>query len=160
MIVDHSDGLHECVANCCSDKTKAAALKVRTERIGFCSPGWNFPECIPPVHFRSTTHEGPNIGVESSKFLLNFQERLRVAHGGFDLQSVSDYAGIQHQFLDSCPSKSGNDGRIEVAERFPVIFALVQNGLPAQSCLRAFENQKLEKCPVIMNGHSPFLVVV
>jgi len=50
--------------------------------------------------------------------------------------------------------------RVEVIECPPLVFALAQDCFPAQSSLRAFENQELEQRSIVVNRHSPLLIVV
>ena len=42
----------------------------------------------------------------------------------------------------------------------PVAIAFAQHSLPAQSSLRAFQNQVFKQLPVIVNRHTPFPVMI
>ena len=55
---------------------------------------------------------------------------------------------------------AGDDRRIEIGKRAPIVLALPQDGDPRQPRLRAFEDQELEQFAVVVAGHAPFLVVV
>src|SRR5262249_34179645 len=35
-----------------------------------------------------------------------------------------------------------------------------QDGFPAQTCLRAFQDQKLKQSAIVMNGSAPFAIVI
>lgn len=54
----------------------------------------------------------------------------------------------------------GVSNGVEMVEGDAVILALLQDGMPAQAGLRAFEHEHLEEVPVVVRGHAPFLVVV
>ena len=49
---------------------------------------------------------------------------------------------------------------IEARERAAVALALVEDGAPAQSRLRAFEREQLEQRGVVVRRHAPLVVVV
>ena len=50
--------------------------------------------------------------------------------------------------------------RIESGERRPVAIALVEYRRPRKAGLRAFEDEKLEEHAIVVNGHSPLVIVV
>src|SRR5262249_32250467 len=54
----------------------------------------------------------------------------------------------------------GHERRIELVECDPVALPFLEDRLPTQSRLRPFEDQDLEKEPVVPHRHSPFLIVV
>jgi hypothetical protein len=62
--------------------------------------------------------------------------------------------------LNISSGKSGNLRGIEPCEGAPVVLALVEDGFPRQSRLRALEDQELEEHPVVVHRHAPFRVVV
>jgi hypothetical protein len=49
---------------------------------------------------------------------------------------------------------------IKVIKRDAIMFPLAQHGVPTQPCLGSFQDEELEQAPVIVNGHSPFAVVI
>jgi hypothetical protein len=49
---------------------------------------------------------------------------------------------------------------IKPVKDLPEVFPLPQDGPPAQPCLESLQDKKLEEEPVIVDGKSPFLVVV
>ena len=51
-------------------------------------------------------------------------------------------------------------GRIKRIERFAIILPLRQYRLPAQTCLRAFKDQKFKQHSIIVDQDAPFLIVV
>ena len=62
-----------------------------------------------------------------------------------------------HFFLRrTAPPISG----IKIVEHFAIALALAKNRIPAQSGLRAFQNQKFEQHPVVVYRHTPFGVVI
>jgi Metallopeptidase family M81 len=50
--------------------------------------------------------------------------------------------------------------RLEIVKGSPVVFALSQYGDPAQSCLRAFENEQLKQSSIVVERSPPFTVVI
>ena len=49
---------------------------------------------------------------------------------------------------------------VETAEELAIPLTLLQDGVPAESGLRAFEDQKFEPAAIVVNRDAPFLVVV
>ena len=54
----------------------------------------------------------------------------------------------------------GSGRRLELIESQAIILPFLEDDLPAQAGLGAFENQELEQEPVSMHRHAPFLVVI
>src|SRR6185436_6391293 len=67
---------------------------------------------------------------------------------------------IAEQTRDPAGGEPTHSNRIESLEDFLVAGALLKNRFPAQAGLSAFENQKLEQEPVVVNRHPPFRVVI
>jgi hypothetical protein len=49
---------------------------------------------------------------------------------------------------------------IEFVERFTVVVALLEDRIPAEASLRAFENQEFKEHTVVVNGLAPFFIVI
>src|SRR5207302_332973 len=50
--------------------------------------------------------------------------------------------------------------RAKSIERFSVVLAFLQNGVPTQPRLRAFQNQKLEEHSIVVYRNAPFLIMI
>ena len=160
MVVDHADGLHEGVADGGADEFEAAFFQVLAHRVGLLGRGGNLLERFPLVLNRSSADEGPDIRIETAELLLHGQKGLGVADRRGDFQPVPNDAFILQQLLLSGLAVFRDLGRVETVVRLSVMVPLFQDGLPAQSRLRAFEDQEFEQQPVIMHGYAPFLVVI
>ena len=57
-------------------------------------------------------------------------------------------------------SVTGNNFGIEVVEGSSKALSLAQDSDPAEPCLESIQNNELEVSVIIMNGHSPFFIVV
>ena len=55
---------------------------------------------------------------------------------------------------------AGDALRVEAVEGGAVVLAFLQNRVPAQAGLRAFEDEKLEENAVVVLRQAPFLVVI
>src|SRR5205823_6068631 len=55
---------------------------------------------------------------------------------------------------------AGDLCRAKFIERFSVVLTFVQNGVPAQSCLCAFQNEKLKEHAIIVYRNAPFLIMI
>src|SRR5262245_33820063 len=50
--------------------------------------------------------------------------------------------------------------RVEASEGLPIAFALPKDGQPAQTGLRAFQDEELEEPTIVVLGDTPLLIVV
>jgi hypothetical protein len=105
-------------------------------------------------------YELPNISVEAAEMPLHLDTCFGVYNGGFDLQSVAYNPGVVEQLSELSLSISRDPGRLEIVKGSPVTLALSQHGDPAQPCLRAFENEKLEQPSIIVERSTPLAVMV
>src|SRR5216683_48372 len=105
-------------------------------------------------------HEAPKVGVERAEFPPDFEERTRVAYRRFDLEAVAHDSGVGHQSVHVAGAEARDLCGVEPGEGSAVIVALVEDRRPGKSRLRAFEDQELEQPPVVVDRHSPFLVVI
>src|SRR5262249_52369359 len=80
--------------------------------------------------------------------------------GRGDLQSIADDAGLGEQGLGLSLVKPGDGIRVETVERGAVVLPPLQDGVPTQARLRAFEEEELEPAAVLTDRHPPLLVGV
>ena len=78
MIVDHSNGLHECIANRRANECEPPAFQVPTQGLGDRRVAGNVLGRFPAIANRSPFDELPNILVKAADFLLNEKKRLRI----------------------------------------------------------------------------------
>jgi hypothetical protein len=62
--------------------------------------------------------------------------------------------------LDLAAIVAGNLPRVEAIERGAIVLAFLQDGVPAQSGLRALENKEFEERGVVVRGNAPFFIVI
>ncbi len=102
----------------------------------------------------------PQVIGECSELSLDLQERLRVADGGDDLGAVPHDPGVRGQSGDVVLPVGRDPDGIEAVERLPESIPLVQDALPRQSGLEAFQQEHLVQLPVVTDRDAPFGIVV
>jgi len=114
---------------------------------------------FPGVLFGLTADEAPDVCVKGTEFFLDFEEGASVTDGGVDLRRLRMTPASRSS---SRPSfcRSARLWRIESIKYFAIPRALLQDRVPTQSRLRAFQYQELKPCVLVMHGHTPFLVVI
>ena len=79
----------------------------------------------------------------------------------FDLVlAIANNRGVHAQRRRIFITHFRNTGNIEIMKGAPVPRTLAKHDVPAQSRLCAFKGQHLEQVPVVMNGNSPFGVMI
>ena len=104
--------------------------------------------------------KAPKIGGQCAKLLAQFQRSVCIVYRRADLALVPNDAGIEHQPFNICLVKLRHLLHIESSESLPESLTLVQDGQPAQACLKALKTDFLKKAAVITDRKSPFLIVV
>src|SRR5579872_721374 len=160
MIVHHTDCLHEGIADRRSDKVKSPAFEVFAHRVRFLGARRNLLERLGRVHSRLASDELPDVGIEAAEFFLHAKERLRILNCGCNLEFVANDARVAQQLLHLAPVIERNASRIESIERLAIVAALVEDRIPAQSGLSAFENEELEEPAIVVQRNAPLLVVI
>jgi len=160
MVVHHPDGLHEGVANSGADETKAASAKVTAHGLGLGSPGRHLGYGAPAIGAWTGARERPQVGVETTEFLLHGQSRARIFDRRSDLEAVSNDTGIREQSRHR-GFVVGGDGRDgEIVERGAVGRPLLENRLPTQAGLSPFENEEFEEQSIVVDGNAPFRIMI
>jgi len=160
VVVDHADRLHESVTDGGADEVEASALQVFAHGIGLGGTRRHLMQRAPGVLAGLSAHKLPDVGIKASELLLHFEKCLGVPDGRFNLQPITDDAGIGQQLLDFLPAVAGNHKRVKAIKRHAVVLSLLQDGVPTQASLGAFQNKKLEEPLVIVQGRAPLLVMV
>ena len=94
VVIDHTDGLHEGVADGAADESKAAFFQVFAHGVGDLGGGWEADMSFPRVLDGLAANERPNVFVEGAEFFLDLQQGLCVADGGLDFQAIANDSGI------------------------------------------------------------------
>src|SRR5262249_36215733 len=109
---------------------------------------------------RLVVDEAPDVLVEAAELPLHREEGGGIGDTGLDLEAVPHDPGIFHQRCDLLPAETRHRARIQTREGFAIGLQLSQYGAPAQTGLRAFEDQKLEEAPVVVHRYTPLGVVI
>jgi len=160
VIVDHADGLHEGVTDGGTHEAEAAGFQVLAQRIRFRGACRKLARRRPMVLLRAAAYELPHVTVERAEFPLHGEKRGRVGNCGRDLQPVAHNPSVAQKRPHFTLVVARDLRRIEPIERPPVILALVENRLPAQTRLRTFEDQELEEHAVAVHRLAPLVIVV
>src|SRR6185369_659556 len=102
----------------------------------------------------------PEVTIEAAKLFRGSQERLCILNGSRNFQAIANDAGVLQQLLTFALVVTRYLCRIKAAERCAIALAFVENDLPTQTRLSAFENEKLKELAIIVNRHTPFLVMI
>jgi hypothetical protein len=160
MFIDDSHGLHVGVANGRSDETEAALLKIFAHCIALPGRLGDAPQVERAAAQRAATREPPDVIVEGVLGGTNRKISLRIGDERLHFEAISDDPRILQQASALGGVVAGHFLGVEIVEGSRVVFALAQNGEPAQACLRAFETQHLEQLLVIVQRPPPFRIVI
>jgi len=140
VVVHHARGLHEGVANRGADERESAFLQIFAHGVGLRGARGDLLRSAPGIHDWRSANKLPDVGVERSEFFLRLEKCFCVFHGGGNLQAIADDAGVVHQALHLAVVVARDLVGIEAVEGGAIVFTLLQNSVPAQAGLRAFEN--------------------
>src|SRR5438094_4448509 len=160
MIVDHSDRLHQRVADGRADEFESASQQIPTHRAGFSSARGHLRHRAPTILDWLPADKAPQISVETPEFFSYGEKYFRVLDCGHDLQAVAYDSPVAQQPFNIAPIVAGDVLRAISGERLSIVLPFFQNDRPAQPGLRAFKNEELEKHSIIMHGDAPFLIVI
>src|SRR5208282_536712 len=153
VVVYHAGGLHESVADGGADEVEATFLQILAHRVRFRSPGRNPLPQPPGVHSRFAPDKLPDIAIERAELLLHRQKCFGVLYGGSYLQPVADDPLIAQQPLRLPPVVTGDFLRVKAVKDGAIVFAFLQNRVPAEAGLRALQYQELEQRAVVVLRH-------
>ena len=160
MIVYHSNCLHERVANGGPNKFESLFNQIFTHGIRLRGAGGNISHPFPRVLNRSSINELPDVMVKASKLFLYLQEGSGVSDGCVDFELVSYDLRINEQSGNVILGVLGDFQNVKIVKRFSITLSLSENGRPTQSCLRTFQNEKLEQASVVVNCYAPFIIMI
>ncbi len=160
VIVDEAHGLHEGVDGGGSDEAPAAFLEVFGKSFGFFGGGL-FQEPLPgDGGWAVGGLVAPDVVGEGAAFGGEIGGALGVVDGGFDFAAVADDGGVVEEAGYVPGGEAGDFGVIELAEGAAETFALVEDGEPTEAGLKAFEAELFKEAVIVVDGESPFGVVV
>ena len=160
VIVDHARCLHQRVADGRAHELKSASKQIAAHRIGFCRARGHLRHAAPPVLPRFASHKAPEVTVETPHFFSERKKRLRILDRSGDLEPISHDPGVAQQPPHITRAVASDLLCAEPVERSLIVFPFLQNRDPAQPCLGAFEDQEFEEHPIIVQRHTPFVIVV
>jgi hypothetical protein len=140
VVVHHSNGLHEGVANCGSHKIEAAFFQGFAHGVGLGAARGKTIDRLPGIYARAALHKLPNVAIEAAALFLHLQKGPSISHRRCDLQAVAHDAGIFQQLRELATVVTGNALGLEIVESGAIVFAFVQNRFPTQAGLRSFQN--------------------
>src|SRR6185369_4823298 len=150
VIVDHADRLHVPVDHSRSDEAEPTALEIAAHCIRLGGRCRNLAGRAPLILAWPAIHKSPAVRVEASEFFLHDQKRPSVPHSGCDLDPVPDDSLIASQFVDSRLGVSRDLRRIKLTECVTVALSLGEHDRPAESRLRAFEDEEFEVSAIVV----------
>lgn len=160
MVVDQSYRLHKGVADRGSNELEATALEVFAHGVGLGRARGDLLQRPPFVDAGLASDKLPDVAVKGTEFFLDAKEGFGVFDRGGDFKPVANDSGIGKERLNFLGSILRDAARIEFVEGAAIILTLVEDRAPAQTRLRAFEDEKFEERAVVVNRHAPFFVVI
>ena len=160
VIVNHACCLHEGVADRRADEFESASQQVAAHGVGFGRSRRYVSQGSPPILNWRTANKAPEISVERSEFFSHLKKSFRVLNRSCDFQPVPNDAIVAQQPLHVSPAVAGDLFRAKSVKCLSVVLPLFQNGVPAEPCLRAFQNQELEEHSIVVYRNAPFLIVI
>src|SRR6185369_224518 len=159
VVVDHSGGLHEGVADGGADEGEAALLQLlahllRLRRLRRHLGG------APAVLDGLAADQVPEERVEAAGLVADGEEGAGVDHRRRDLGAVADDARVRQESGGLLRTVAGDDFGIEIVEGTAVAVPAAQDGDPGESGLRSLQDEHLEQAAVVVQRHTPLLVVV
>src|SRR5215510_5002637 len=110
------------------------------------------PPCIQPGF---TADKLPDVTVKGAVLGLHAKKRGSIVNSGGYFQPVAHDAFVAQQRPNFPRAVSRDLLCIEAVEGSPIVLPLFENGLPAQPCLGALEDEQLEKRAIIVVWHTP-----
>ena len=154
MVVDQPHGLHEGIDRGRSHEPPAALLQCLRQGLGFGRGGSRLRRR------RLFALEAPDIGRQRAGFGDQFLRPACIIDHCLDLAAVPHDAGIGQEAVDVERGETGHGVNVEIGEAGAEGFALIEDGAPAQSGLERLKAQLFEQAPVVVDGKSPFTVVI
>jgi len=160
MVIHHPHRLHEGIANRRSDEAEAPLLQIFAQRIRHVRASGHLCHRPAGIHDWAAADKAPHIGLKAATFVLNRQKRAGIFDGGTDLEPITDDPGIGQERGHPGRVVFRDAARIEPIEHGPVMGTFFKDRRPAEPGLGSFENQEFKQGPIVVDRHSPFLVMI
>jgi hypothetical protein len=160
MVIHHPGGLHLGINDGGPYELESPLLEIPAYQVRQCGFGGHFLERFQFIAYGLSIDESPNVPVEGSEPLPDYDESIGVADCRVDFESVADYSAVLEQGCDFTGTVFRDFIKIEVVKRLTEVFPFIQDGAPAQAGLKAFEDQEFEQFPVVMDRSAPFVIMV
>src|SRR6266849_3045024 len=156
VIVHHAHSLHKGIADGRTHKTEASLAQIFAHAVRISGLGGHFAGSLRRLRRRKL----PDVSGKAAELLLYREKSFCVADHGGDLQPVTHDAGICQQLIDFLLVVFCDDLRPKPVKGFAIVLALLQDRLPAQPRLRAFETKELKEPVIVMQRHAPLFIVI
>jgi hypothetical protein len=160
MIVDHTGSLHVGVDYGRADEFESFLFQVLSDGVGEIGSGGNFVEGVEVIVDCAAIGKAPDVVVEGAELFPDCDKRPGIGDGSGDFQAVADNAGVFQKRGDFTVIIAGNGSKIKMIECVSEVLSFPQDGQPAQTCLKGFQNQEFKQFSVLMNRNTPFPVMV
>src|SRR5438046_9954733 len=101
VVVHHSNGLHERVADSRADEPEASFTQLFAHSVGLSGDRRNLAERIEPMPDWSAADKSPYVSVERTEFFPRYQELFGICDCRFDFEPVAYDARGMEEALDA-----------------------------------------------------------
>ena len=106
-----------------TDEFETALFEVFAHGVGLGAGGGVVVQGVQLVDDGRALDKAPTVGVERSKFALDFEEAPGVVDSSVDFEAVADNAGVLQKFFYFGIGEAGDFFRVELGEGFAIILA-------------------------------------
>ena len=125
MVVHHPGSLHERVQDRAAAEFEPAGNHILAHGIGNWTGGWNFRKGPPAIVDSYSTGESPQVCIQSTKIVLDFEDTVGIVYDGVDFGFIADDPRVSEQFLNFCIVVVGNQLDIKIIKRLAEILSFV-----------------------------------
>ena len=141
VVHDHARRLHQRVTDGGPDEGEPDFFQALAHFYRHGRHGWHFAAVLEMIDHRRSADKRP----EERNRILQRQPGLGITAGRVEFQSIADYAGIEHQFIDFRVAHLRHTLHIEAKQHFAITLAFAQHGDPGKTGLEPFEQKQLEQ---------------
>ena len=145
MVIHHADCLYEGVADRASNEAKVSPLQLFAHGIRLKRASGNVFHRLPSVLLGMSFNKLPDELIEATEFILDDKICFGIVDRGLNLEPVTNNPRIRHEFRLLLHPVLGDQERVELIERLPIVVSLFEDRGPTQSRLCSFKDQKLEE---------------
>jgi hypothetical protein len=160
MVVDQTDGLHERIADGRTHELEAAREQRFAQRSRFVARNRYVARRFRRIDDRRSIDERPHPPIERPMLACDLKKGSSIRNGREHFRAVSNDSGVSQRFLDRGGAHARDALRFEVVKDRAISFPFAQDGIPAQTCLCAFEGDELEQSAIVVQRNAPLAIVV